>query len=218
MELEKIQLYLDSPDVQERMRGIVELRRYSPEIVVPLLKKRMYDKEILIRSFVAIGLGRKKNEEAFEALLELIESDRDYTIIAEAANSLAQYGEKSLPYLVKLFKQYNHWLIRHSILAATENFNNPETTLKLCIWAVKGKDVVVTVTAISTLAQLAVTNQASEALKILLSLVEHREVEIRAKVASVLHLFNFPEAKEALAKLRQDSNYRVIGATLEGLV
>jgi HEAT repeat protein len=218
MELEQIRAYLDSPNAQERMKAIVELRNYNPGIVVPLLKRRMYDQELLIRSFVAIGLGKKRNQEAFEALLNLIEYDRDYNIIAEAANSLAKYGDRALPYLVNLFQYNSHWLIRQSILAAIADMNHPDKLLQLSIWGLQGDDLAVKLGSIANLAKLATSNQAGEAVAILVSLIEDSIVEIRIEVAKALQHFDLIEAKTALAKLRQDSDYRVVAATLEGLL
>jgi HEAT repeat protein len=218
MELEQIRAYLDSPNAQERMKAIVELRNYNPGIVVPLLKQRMYDQELIIRSFVAIGLGKKRNQEGFDALLNLIQYDRDYNIIAEAANSLAKYGDRALPYLVNLFQYNSHWLIRQSILAAIADMNHPDKLLQLSIWGLQGNDLAVKLGSIANLAKLATSNQAGEAVAILVSLIEDSTVEIRIEVAKALHDFDFVEAKSALARLRQDSDYRVVGATLEGLL
>lgn len=218
MELSQIQEHLNSPDSQNRMKAIVELRNYSPAVVVPLLKQRMYDREVLIRSFVAMGLGKKQNEEAFDALLDLIENDLDYNIVAEAANSLANYGDRATPYLVRLFENNTHWLVRQSILTAIDGVKCPETFLKLCVWGLETDDLVVNLAALANLNQLATTSKATEAISVLLRFVDSSEVEVRVVVARALHAFNNPEAKAALAKLRKDSNYRVIGATLEGLI
>jgi len=218
MELEQIRNYLDSPDVQQRMRAIVELRNYSTAVVVPLLKQKMYDQELLIRSFVAMGLGKKRNQEAFEALLNLIEYDRDYNIIAEAANSLAKYGDRALPYLVNLFRYNSHWLVRQSILAAIADMNDPETIFQLSVWGLQDNELVIKLSSIANLAKLAETNLAEEALALLISLVEAPHPEIRIEVAKALNCFNLPEARMCLVKLRQDSDYRVIGATLESLL
>ena len=86
MELHQIETYIDSPNPQNRMKAITELRNYEPNLVVPLLKRRMYDQEFVVRSFVAMGLGYKQTEEGFGLLLDLIEYDRDYNVKAEAAN------------------------------------------------------------------------------------------------------------------------------------
>ena len=72
--------------------------------------------------------------------------------------------------------------------------------------------------AIANLGQLQGTPQAEDALSILISLATDEAVEIRAQVARVLTYFDEPRAKAALAELRHDGDYRVVGATLEGLV
>ena len=157
MELHQIETYIDSPNPQNRMKAITELRNYEPNLVVPLLKRRMCDQEFIIRSFVATGLGFKRTDEAFELLLDLIEHDRDYNVRAEAANSLAKYGEGAIPHLVKLFQQDSNWLVRYSIFAAIDLTQHPETLLELSVLGLRGDDPVVRETALASLGQLAKT-------------------------------------------------------------
>ena len=57
MDLQQIQIYLQSDNPQDRMKGITALRNHEPEDVVPLLKQRIHDQEFMVRSFVAMGLG-----------------------------------------------------------------------------------------------------------------------------------------------------------------
>ena len=218
MELHQIETYLESPNPQERMKAITELRHYSPPLVVPLLKRRMYDQEFMIRSFVAMGLGFKRTDEAFELLVNIIENDKDYNVRAEAANSLAKYGEQSIWHLVKLFQNDSHWLVRQSIFAAIELTEYPEILLDLSVLGLQGDDPVVKLTAIAILGKLAETAQASSALELLLEVANSEKAVIRAEVARALKDFAEPRAEAALMKLRQDSDYRVVGATLETLV
>lgn len=218
MELHQIKVYLESSDPQERMKAITELRHYEPSLVVPLLKLRMHDQEFIIRSFVATGLGYKRTDEGFELLLNLIEHDKDYNVRAEAANSLAKYGEQSIPHLVKLFREDSHWLIRQSIFAAIELTKYPEILLDLSILGLQGEDPVVKMSAIASLGKLANTPQTTLALKLLLSSINSSVGTIRAQLARVLSYFDDPKAQAALVKLRQDPDYRVVSAALEGLV
>lgn len=218
MELNQIQAYLDSAEPQNRMKAIVELRHYIPEVVVPLLKQRMFDKEFVIRSFVAMGLGYKQTDEGFDALLQLIEYDSDANVRAEAANSLAKYGDRSIVHLVELFERESHWLVRQSILAAMTEMNRPEILLQMCCWGLEGEDPVVKLASIANLGQLAETMQASDALEILLNLTSNNSGEIRGQVATALRNFDDPRAKIALRELRQDSDYQVVAATLEALL
>ncbi|MDJ0897497.1 MAG: HEAT repeat domain-containing protein [Xenococcus sp. MO_188.B8] len=218
MELHQIETYLESPNPQNRMKAITELRHYDPPLVVPLLKRRMYDQEFMIRSFVAMGLGFKRTDEGFELLVNIIENDKDYNVRAEAANSLAKYGEQSIPHLVKLFQKDSHWLVRQSIFAAIDLTQYPEILLDLSVLGLKGNDPVVKLTAIANLGQLAESAQASSALEMLLEAAGSEKAIIRAQVARTLKHFVDPRAESTLMQLRQDSDYRVVGATLETLV
>ena len=218
MELHQIETYLESPNPQNRMKAITELRHYDPPLVVPLLKRRMYDQEFMIRSFVAMGLGFKRTDEGFELLVNIIENDKDYNVRAEAANSLAKYGEQSIPHLVKLFQKDSHWLVRQSIFAAIDLTKYPEILLDLSVLGLKGNDPVVKLTAIANLGQLAESAQASSALEMLLEAAGSEKAIIRAQVARTLKHFPDPRAEATLMQLRQDSDYRVVGATLETLV
>jgi HEAT repeat protein len=218
MELSQIKAYLDSPNPQARLKAIVELRNYNPSVVVPLLKQRMYDKEFVIRSFVAMGLGYKRTDEGFQSLLDLIENDGDPNVKAEAANSLANYGEKAIPHLVELFRREPHWLVRQSIFAVMDEIDSPDVFLKLSNWGLEGDDLVVKLAAIANLGRLKGTPYEQEAVDLLFELSTAETAEIRVQVARVLGSFDDPKAKAALAELRHDSDYRVIGATLEGMI
>lgn len=217
MELHQIEACLASPDPQNRMKAMVELRNHAPEVVVPLLKQRIHDQEFIVRSFVAIGLGNKQTEEGFEALLSLIQTEPDANVVAEAANSLEKFGERAIPHLIQLFKHNAHWLVRQSIFAALEGAQ-PEVLLQLCRWGWEGEDLVVKCNAIATLGQLRGTPQESAALTILLEAAIADADLVRVQVARTLKGFEDPRAKAALAKLRQDPNLRVVGATLESLL
>ncbi|NET39712.1 MAG: HEAT repeat domain-containing protein [Cyanothece sp. SIO1E1] len=178
----------------------------------------MRDPEFPVRSFVAMGLGTKQTEEGFEALLNLIETDSDPNVIAEAANSLAKFGPQAMSHLVQLFEQESHWLIRQSIFAAMEGTHYPEILLKFCRWGFEGDDPVVKQAAIANLGQLHETPQAAEALAILCQAAIEDDGGMRAQAARTLRHFDHPQATAALLELRQDSDHRVVGATLEGLV
>ena len=218
MEIEQIKTYLNSEDSQDRLKGLTELRNVETELAVPLLLTKMKDKEFLVRSFVAMGLGRKRNCESYAALLELIEFDRDPNVRAEAANSLSFYGQVAATRLVSLFISDDHWLVRRSILAAMVELNCPQELFEICICGIEGEDFTVREASIEGLAFLADTVKKEDALKPLLELVDSKFWRLRVKVARALGKFDDPRAKEALNQLRKDENSRVIGAAMEALV
>jgi HEAT repeat protein len=218
MELTQIKTFLDSPNPQNRMKAIVELRHHEASVVVPLLKQKMYDKEFIIRSFVAMGLGYKKTDEGFQSLLDLIENDEDPNVKAQAANSLGNYGEKAIPYLIELFEREPHWLIRESIFAVINEINSPELIFQLCLCALEGDEQIVKLTAINNLGLLKGTAYENDAIEILFALSTDNAAPVRVQVAKTLGIFDDLKAQAALAELRYDSDYRVVGATLEAMI
>ncbi|WP_013320288.1 HEAT repeat domain-containing protein [Gloeothece verrucosa] len=218
MELEQLQAYLESSDSQNRLKALVELRKYDSEIAVPLLISRIQDQEFIVRSYVAMGLGRKQNADSYAALLELIEFERDPNVRAEAANSLSFYGEPSIPHLVALFHKDNNWLVRKSIFAAMADLNAPAELLEICVEGLKDKDLTIQETAVDGFTLLVNTDKSEAALNQLLSLVNHKSWRVRARVASALSKFNSPLVEAALIQLKQDQDHRVVAAVLETLL
>ena len=218
MQLNEIGTLLGSPNPQERMKGIVELRHHAPADAVPLLKQRMFDKEFTIRSFVAMGLGYKQTEEGFAALLDIIAGEKDPNVIAEAANSLSKYGDRSLPHLETIFEQHPHWLVRQSIFAAIADFDCPALLLKLCRIGYRDEDLTVRDAALSGLPRLKATPLQTDALVILLHATGSDSWFLRAQAARVLSNFDDSSARAALEMLRKDPDHRVVGAALEGLL
>ncbi|NEQ99021.1 MAG: HEAT repeat domain-containing protein [Cyanothece sp. SIO2G6] len=218
MDLQQIQTYLDSDNPQKRMKAIVELRNHQPTDVVPLLKQRMHDQEFMVRSFVAMGLGYKRTEEGFDALLDFLEYETDPNVIAEAANSLSKFGDVALPYLRRIFAEQPHWLVRQSIFAVFEDLHDPETLMECCQLGLIDSELVVQFAAVANLARLAGTHQEDQAMRSLEQLARSEEPQLRAKTALVLPQFNRPEARELLNELRRDANHRVVAAALETLL
>lgn len=218
MDIDLIKSYLADTDPQKRMKAVLELRSYDTEIAVPLLIAQMNDHEFLVRSFVAMGLGRKQNAESFARLLEMMKFDRDPNVRAEAANSLSYYGEISASHLLLMFKQDDHWLIRRSILAALAELNCPAELLEVALMGIAGEDFSVMESSIDCLAVLSNTEQAEVALEKLLSLVNDESWRIRVKVAKALGNFSDSRAKDALNQLKEDADHRVVGAVLDSLV
>jgi HEAT repeat protein len=178
----------------------------------------MNDKEFLIRSFVAMGLGKKQNAESFAALLKLIEFDRDPNVRAEASNSLSLFGKVAASHLVLAFDRDDHWLVRRSILAALVEIDCPEELFEVCLSGLSGEDLTVKEASIDCFGYLASTSKRDAALTQLLSLVDDEWWRTRMRVAIALIKFNEPQAKEALEKLRQDPDHRVVGAVLESQI
>jgi len=218
MDIDLVKTYLQDSDPQKRMKAVLELRSFDTEVAVPLLIAQMKDSEFLVRSFVAMGLGKKQNAESFSRLLEMMKFDRDPNVRAESANSLSLYGEVSASHLLLMFEKDDNWLVRRSILAALAEMNCPLELFESALMGLEGDDQSVMESSIDCLSILSGSSKQSAALAKLLSLVEHESWRVRLRVAKALGKFADENAKEALKKLKLDADHRVVGAALESLV
>lgn len=217
MDLDQIRAKIDSEDPQERMRCLTALRDHPADVAVPLLVSKLSDPEPLIRTFATIGLGQKRNPEAFAALVEILHTHaQDPNLLSEAANSLAQYGQDALPYLMRLFSSHPHWLIRLSILPALLELDCPAELFELSWLALQDQDETVQEAAIEHLAQFSGSPVQEIVLDALMPLLNEESWRIRRQLAFSLQRFSSERAIAAMEKLRQDSDYRVVGAVLEG--
>jgi HEAT repeat protein len=218
MDIDDIKILLGSEDPQLRLRGLVALKDYDSETAVPLLTSLKQDQAFLVRSFVAMGLGRKRNEAAYTSLLQMLASETDNNVQAEIANSLGLYGSRSAECLTELFCTNENWLVRRSILAIMPELESPERLLNISLIALQDSDQTIVHSGISTLGLLADTAQAEPALKTLLPLMEDDNWRSRMALAYALKAFPQPQAREALIRLRSDPHHKVVAAALEGLL
>ena len=218
MDIDQIRTCLKSVDLQDRLKAVTQLRQYDSKVALPLLKSAMYDPEFIVRSFVAMALGRKKTAESYAALQDLVKTDPDPNVRAEAANSLSLFGEASISELVTAYKQDNNWLVHLSILAALMEMNCPEALFEICTLGIHGEDPAVQEASVDGLSLFAGTDQEDAALQQILALATAKRWRLRARVAKALSKFKSSKARKALSQLRQDENHRVVGATLEKLI
>ncbi|MBL1210058.1 HEAT repeat domain-containing protein [Geminocystis sp. GBBB08] len=215
MDITEIETKLTSPDFQDRLQGINALKDYSGDVAIPLLIKLKKDPQFLVRSFVAMGLRKKKTPESLATLLEMLKFDPDTNVRAEASNSLSFFGEVSIPHLQQTFHQDDSWLVRLSILAIFMDFNYPDELLDICLCGIAGDDYSVKEKSIDGLGELASTFKEDLALAQLLTMIDDSSWRIRARVAKALGKFPHLRAREALSQLKEDQDIRVVKAVLD---
>ncbi len=218
MEISEIKTLLTSEDPQLRLRALVALKDYSADTAIPLLIGQRQDEAFLVRSFVAMGLGRKRNESAYAALLEMLPVEPDHNVKAEIANSLGLYGSRAVDCLTQLFRGSDHWLVRRSILAIMPEMECPEKLLEIALIALEDKDETILQAGITTLGSLAHTAQSQAALDAMLPTLQTENWRSRLTLAYSLKSFEQPAARDALIQLRQDSHHKVVAAALEALL
>jgi HEAT repeat protein len=218
MNLQEIEASLNASDFQYRLKAVAALKAYAPEIAVPLLTSKINDSEFLVRSFVAMGLGKQHSKDAYTALLQMMRFDGVPNVRAEAANSLSLFGDFAAPQLLATFVRDTHWLVRSSILGALVDLATHAELFEACFLGLQGEDLKIREASIDALGFLAQSSQHQAALEQLLEQVDAAEPGLRMHVAKALQHFEDAAAKAAIAKLRQDSDHRVVAATIEGLL
>jgi HEAT repeat protein len=220
MDLEQIKQSLASDNPQDRLRGITALRNFEPEEAAPILLAYIDEPELMVRSLIITGLGYKRTEAGFTALLEIMSDDADPNIRAEAVGAISKYGERSVPYLIQHSYDDRHWLSQMSIVLALPDLNCPAQLLEVCTNILAQSEVSVRVSAVEQLPYLRNTPFAEQALQLLLDCRDDdAHWTLRRSVALSLRWFaaDYPTAQTALLKLRQDADHRVVAATLEPL-
>lgn len=218
MDLNEIEVLLDHDDYQYRLKAIAALKNFEAPIAVPHLRSKLHDPEFLVRSFVAMGLGKQQTSESFATLLEMMKLDNTPNVRAEAANSLSLFGELAIAHLVSTFMQDEHWLVRRSILGALAEMNCPQDFLEVCQAGLEDEDETVQGSAIDGLGFLSQSDQAEPALASVLKIAQDSSWRIRTHAAQALRQFTHEAAQQALQTLQKDPDHRVVRAALEGLV
>jgi HEAT repeat protein len=218
MQLNEIKICLESDNPQKRMSAITALRHYDADVAVPLLANRLDDPELIVRSFVVMGLGHKRTPEAFDLLVKILSHERDANVRGEAANSLSRYGKESLPYLMQAFDANPNWLVQVSILAVVAELDCPNEVYDLCDKSLDSSDAIVQCMGIEYLGFLEGSIRHADALDLLLVWAESENWMIRRQVALSLAAFEDSYARKTILRLRQDPDHRVVAATLEKLI
>jgi HEAT repeat protein len=192
-DLAALRAAIASGDPSRAMPALAGLREVAAPEAEPLLLLGLEQSTFLIRSLACAGLGVKRTEAGWQALVRAMQGDEDANVRAEAANALASFGvERSWPLLQAAFLADGQWLVRCSILSALAEQPEmpPAWLLALAEAAITDGDGTVRVGGAEVLGRL-----------------------VREAGAA-------PEgeaARQALRALQSDSDHRVVAAALDGL-
>jgi HEAT repeat protein len=175
------------------MPALAGLREVDVEDAVPLLLLGLEQQQFMVRSLACAGLGVKRSEAGWQALVGALRNDDDANVRAEAANALASYGvERAWPLLIEAFRRDEGWLVRCSILSALAEAPDipAEWLLELAQRAEGDDDGTVRIGAAEIFGRL---------------------VREGGQAATAL------TARKELQSLQSDSDHRVVAAALNGL-
>jgi HEAT repeat protein len=192
-DLQQLQAAIASGDPARAMPALANLRLVPEEQAIPLLLLGLEQEGFTVRCLSCAGLGVKRNEAGWQALVEVLQHDQDPNVRAEAANALASYGlERAWPLLKAVFSRDQQWLLRCSVLAAlAEQPSIPAAwLLELATLAIEDTDGTVRVGGTEILGRL-VRDWPGDA--------------------------EAHQARQLLQQLQQDPDHRVVAAALNGL-
>ena len=191
-DLAVLQEAIASGDPSRAMPALAGLRTLQEEQATPLLLLGLKQETFMIRSLDSAGLGVKRSEVGWQALVAVLEGDEDANVRAEAANALASYGvERAWPLLHAAFARDGQWLVRCSILSALAE--QPAIAMD---WLLE-------------LAQLAIADADGT--------VRVGGAEVLGRVVREGDGSQASQARQLLQGLQADGDHRVVAAALDGL-
>ena len=191
-DLAVLQEAIASGDPSRAMPALAGLRTLQEEQATPLLLLGLKQETFMIRSLASAGLGVKRSEVGWQALVAVLEGDEDANVRAEAANALASYGvERAWPLLHAAFARDGQWLVRCSILSALAE--QPAIAMD---WLLE-------------LAQLAIADADGT--------VRVGGAEVLGRVVREGDGSQASQARQLLQGLQADGDHRVVAAALDGL-
>jgi HEAT repeat protein len=213
--IEQIEINLRNEALNERKAALDELAGYPPEVAVPILQKLANERDFGLRRLAVMGLGNHKTEASFQTLVNILQQDNDSNVLAEAANSIFDFGDPALPELIKLFEKSDNWLVRQTVISLLVETEHHDALLSVATDALKDDTETVKEIGILALGQLLKSPFKNQALALLAQLTEDSQWRTRWRSAIALQQTQEPQAKELILKLQRDEHFRVVAAALE---
>ena len=207
---------LRAPGLNHRRIALDKLAKYPPQIAVPILKRLLIEPDVGLRRLAIMGLGNHRSIEAFDALQGVLAGAGDSSIIAEAANSIFEFGDRAIPILQELFSRSTNWLVRQTIISLLVETDQYQVLLDTVIIALGDETQTVQEAGVLALGRLLKSPLETEALARLSQLAIDPDWRIRWRTAIALSGSDAPLARQLTARLQQDEHFRVVAAALEG--
>ncbi len=213
LSLEQIAQQLDSHSVKDRKLALAALRDVEPEIAVPLIKKVLHDENQQVRSMAVFCLGLKPTAECLGLLVNILQTEDDYGVRADAAGALGYLEDiRAFEPLVQAFHQEKQWLVRFSAAVALGNLKDPRAQATL-LEALASEEVVLQQAAIAALGEI----KAIDTLEAILKFVTSEDWLVRQRLAESLGNMDSQKSRSALRYLAKDSHPNVAEAAIISL-
>jgi len=196
---------LQSPNSRDRLLALVSLRKLEPEEAVPLILKVINDENLQIRSMAVFALGLKQTDACLPVLLEILETETDYGIRADAAGALGYLKDvRAFEPLQRAFYEDTEWLVRFSAAVSLGNLGDPRAH-DVLIKALSAEETVVHQGAIAALGEICDPRCVEHILKF----AQTEDWLTRQRLAEALGNLPHPKSLPALNYLSKDSHPNV---------
>ena len=128
---ERLLTQLIQGSINDRRLALNELAEGPSDIAVLLLQELLDSPDFSLRKIAVMGFGNHQTDDAFAALQSLVRQEKDANVLAEAANSLYEFGDRAYPELRQLYDAHENWLLRQTIISIVM-----ETNDSALIWAI----------------------------------------------------------------------------------
>ena len=208
---------LRAPGLNHRRIALDKLAKYPSEIAVPILKRLLIEPDVGLRRLAVMGLGNQRSIEAFDALQDILAGNGDSSLLAEAANSIFEFGDTAIPILHQLFNRSTNWLIRQTIVSLLVETDRFDVLLDIATTALADETQTVREIGVLALGRVLKSPLEAAALALLSQLAIDPDWRMRWRAAIALHDCPAPQARELIVKLQRDEHFRVVAAALEGM-
>lgn len=213
--LPEIEMQLRSFALNERVMALNQLAKLDSSLAVPALERLAAETDFMFRRLAVMGLANHPTESAFDILQRLIDRESDHSVLAEAANSIFEFGDRSIPILLSIFERSSHWLVRQTIISILVETDHYDALFQVATEALQDETQTVKEAGILAMARIWRSSLAQPAFELIKALAGDAFWRNRWRAAIALSGCTLPESRELLAKLQTDENYRVVAAALE---
>lgn len=213
VDLAEVSAKLESDRPADRMLALAQLREVPDADAVPLIMKVIDDKHQQVRSWAVFALGVKKAESSLQVLLDIMETDPDYGVRADAAGALGYLGDiRAFEPLVRAFYEDVEWLVRFSAAVSLGNLGDARA-FDVLIEALEAPETLVKQAAIAALGEVGDVR----AVEPILNFVQSEDWLVRQRLAQALGNLPGDKSQSALEYLAKDSHDSVAAAALDSL-
>ena len=166
-QLAELEQDLRAARLDRRWAAMNELGAFPAEVTLPIFKRLLAEKDVGLRRLAVIGLGKNHSEETFKALQAILAEGRDPVIVAEAANSIFEFGDIAIPLLQDLFVRSPNWLVRQTVISSLLETDRYEVILAVAAIALTDETKAIRELGIVALKQVLQSSLQASALEIL---------------------------------------------------